>query len=56
MSKDLKGEEKKFIQISEEREFQGETNTKPCGDSHKPGVLVSVSKQVLNDDSEQTRG
>ena len=30
--------------------------TKPCGEGHRQGVLVSVSKQGLNDDSEQTRG
>lgn len=30
--------------------------TKPCGEGRRQGVLVSVSKQGLNDDSEQTRG
>ena len=31
-------------------------NTKSCGEGHRQGVLVSVSKQGLNDDSEQTGG
>ena len=41
---------KQVIQIPEEREFQIEKkkNTKPCGEGHRQGVLVSVSKQGLN--------
>ena len=54
----LEGVMKQVIQIPEEREFQIEKkkNTKSCGEGHRQGVLVSVSKQGLNDDSEQTGG
>lgn len=45
----LEGVMKQVIQIPEEREFQIEKkNTKPCGEGHRQGVLVSVSKQGLN--------
>ena len=53
----LEGVMKQVIQIPEAREFQIEKkNTKSCGEGHRQGVLVSVSKQGLNDDSEQTGG